>query len=74
MICHYEDSLLYQVPLCSQDVYLSIKALSNQPIGNGVPCYPHIHSNAITLIVTDRITLILNANEYEQVYDFGCSA
>lgn len=26
-------------PLCSPDVYLSIKALSHQHIGNGVPCY-----------------------------------
>ncbi len=74
MICHYEDSLPYQVPLCSPDVYLSIKALSNKPIGNGVPCYPHVDSNTITLLVTDRITLILNTNEYKQVYGFGCGA
>lgn len=65
MICHYENSFFKQVPLCSPDVYLSIKALSNQPIGNGVPCFPHVHSNTITLLVTDRIALMLNTNEYE---------
>lgn len=74
MIGHYEDSLPHQVPLCSPDVYLSIKVLSHQPIGNDVPCYPHVDSNTITLLVTDRITLILNTNEYEQVCGSGCRA
>jgi len=51
-------------------LYLSIKALSNQSIGNGVPCYPHVDSNIITLLVTDRITLMLNTNEWNEVH--GC--
>lgn len=62
MIRHYEDRILDQVPLCSPDVYLSIKALSHQPIGNGIPCNPCVDGNAITSLVSDRITLTLNAN------------
>ena len=57
MTAHYEDNLLYQVALCSADVYLSIKALSHHPVGNELPCHTHIGNNTITLPVTDGITL-----------------
>lgn len=62
VIFHYKDGRLLEVTLRSPHVYLSIKALSNQPTGNDVPCYLQVASNTITLLVTDRITLILNTN------------
>lgn len=54
------------------DVPLSIKALSNQPFGNGISGYPYKDSNTIILLVTDRITLILNTNEYNNMIGYSC--
>lgn len=70
MIFHCEEDSC----LCSTDVYLSIKTLSNQPVGNGVSSYPNVVSNTITLLVTDRITPILNTNKHNKVNGCRCIA
>lgn len=51
---------------------MSIKALSNQPFGNGISGYPYKDSNTIILLVTDRITLILNTNECNNMIGYSC--
>jgi len=71
VMCHYEDSLL----LCVHQMYIcQLKHLITHLLGMVFRVTRHVHCNTITVLVTDKITLILNTNECKQVYGSGCRA